>query len=86
MSDVKMAATEGVESVLDVLRKQGVPVALSAEQVELVAEGVIVVVDLINRATLKAAHAAGVQAAAAVTTVEQANEVLKAAAATQEPK
>lgn len=75
-------AIKGVEAVVDALGLKGV----TPEQLELIAEAVVGLVDVLGGAMLKRAAAAGAAAAAQVTSVEQANEVLKAAAQAQESK
>ncbi len=77
-----MSQAEGI--VIDALSNLGV--RLSPEQAALIAKGVVALVESVTQAQLRKAEAAGVAAAAGVTTVEQANEVLKAAAAAQEQK
>lgn len=77
-----MNQSEGI--VVDALSLLGVK--LSPEQAALIAKGVVALVEAVTQVQLKRAEAAGRAAAAAVTTVEQANEVLEAAAAAQEPK
>lgn len=61
-------------------------VTLSAVEIEAAAALIVGLVGLVTGQALKRAEAAGVDAAAAVTTVEQANAVLEAAAAAQESK
>jgi hypothetical protein len=77
-----VSQAEGI--VIDALSNLGV--RLSPEQAALIAKGVVALVESVTQAQLRKAEAAGVAAAAGVTTVEQANEVLKAAAAAQEQK
>jgi hypothetical protein len=86
MTPEQWAAEKGILGVVDALRQGGVKVELTPEQVEMVGRMVLGLLQLVTGGALKAAHAAGVAAAAGVTTVEQANEVLKAAAAAQESK
>ena len=63
-----------------------VGVKLSAAEVETAAALVLGIVDLATGASLRRAAAAGRAAAAQVTTVDEANAVLEAAAAAQESK
>lgn len=86
MSDPKEEAVKGVNGVLEALKQGGLEVHLSAEQIELVGEGLVAFIGVLSGAALKKAAAAGAAAAAAVTTVEEANAVLKAAAAAEEVK
>lgn len=63
-----------------------VNVTLSPIEVAAAAKLVLGVIELATGQALKRAERAGMDAAAAVTTVEQANAVLEAAAAAQESK
>ena len=84
MSAEQAAAERGVTDVLGALTAAGLKVSLTPEQVRSIAALVVGLVGVVSGAAVKHAALAGVDAAAAVTTVEQANAVLKAAAAAQE--
>jgi hypothetical protein len=80
------AAEKGIIGVVDALRAGGAKVELTPEQIELVGRMVLGLLQLVTNGALKRAAEAGIAAAAAVTTVEEANAVMEAAAAAVEPK
>jgi len=59
---------------------------LTPEQVALLGRGLVALGEALTQGAVRKAEAAGVAAAAGVTTVEQANAVMEAAAAAQEAK
>ena len=59
---------------------------LTPEQIALLGRGLVALGEALTQSAVREAEAAGVAAAAQVTTVEQANAVMEAAAAAQESK
>ena len=80
MTDVQQVVKEGIKSITDRLVSAGVKIDVTDEQIELIGKGVIALVDIISNTAVKKSVIAGQAGADSITTVEQANTILKAAA------
>ncbi len=70
----------GIQNIMRTLASSGVNLNITEGQILLISQGAAALIDVINDAAVKKALAAGQAGADSITTVEQANDLLKAAA------
>lgn len=80
MADASAMIKEGIIDIADKLARAGVNIDITDAQLEYISKGMIALVDVITMSSVKQAEAAGKLAADGVTTIDQANAILKAVA------